>query len=339
MRLPRARLQPPGGPGTRPGAYATPACAAALAVACAWCAWAWTAPLADVDYTDERELPPAVRLDRSLASVDERADRLALIGRVNRFDDQLAFWSRAVAQRSVDDTSGNTNANQRDTTTPDRILPDIPPVANGAEIALTADEDLPDDVRNARKNLELKGMYLDPARTPVAMIGYVARDRGSTIPRRPGDHFTDPAHDQSPWVVARVDFERARVVLVRSGATVALELFPAGQRPQSASSRAAPYESAPGTPSIQARTRDEIVRDLRDAGVAERDILAAIQLMELPTDDLDISPTIVDLTPAKPGLTDEQINETNGSAPGGFDQIMKLMKSMQDEAERRNNDG
>ncbi|MEM1424339.1 MAG: hypothetical protein AAGH64_10085, partial [Planctomycetota bacterium] len=321
-----------------PLAYAGPVALCALALSAAWCAYAWLTPDASLSYTGESVVPdaPAIAFDR--ATVDERSDRLALLAQVNRFDNNLAFWIGPNAALILNGASLPDRT--MPTPEPDELLndPTTTELARSGDVALTAEDDLPDDVKAARKNLELKGLYLDPAGAPAAMIGYVNQNRGSTVSRRPGDHFTDPTHDASPWVVGRVQLDRRRVVLVRSGATIALDLFPEGQAPPAIAQAQPVRQAQTGAVRVQSRSRDEIVRDLREAGVSEADILAAVRLMDLPTDDLDLAPpAVVTLTPATPELTEDDVNETGASAPQGMDQIMRMMQEMQREAEERRN--
>ena len=329
MKLNRARLRPPGDASPGPLTYAAPAALVALALAGGWCAYAWLTPVASISYDASSAMPAPVRIDDARASVDERDARLERLALVNHYDDDLAFWQRrapAVAQQDQ-----TTSAEPARTNEPPPLPVDLEQLAAN-DVQLTAEEDVPDDVKSARKNLELKGLYLDPiSGNPTARLGFVNRQRGTTTPRQPGDHFTDPSHDASPWVVGRVQLDRQRVVLVRSGATIAIDLFPEGAGAQPAQQPRQAYRPDEGVPRVQGRTRDDIVRDLRDAGVSESDILAAVRLMELPTDDLDLAPpTVVDLTPATPEISEQEIRNATTGAPQMPAGLLELLRQGQE---------
>ncbi len=342
MKLTRARLAPPGPPSATPGAYAGPAALALLLLAGGWCALAWTTGRASISYTGDEELPSAVVLRLDRPGMEERSERIARLNTSNPFDDEGWFWTRRAA-----DTGGAVNPESTGDVPPLPInlttQANTPRVTPDGEVQLTAEEDLPDDVKAARNNLELKGIHRDLAGTPIARIGFVqSTSRGTTMPRRPGELFKDPKHDKTPWIVARVDTQRNRVVLVRSGATIAIDLFPKGvtiakapREPQSNADRT-PFTPAPGTPGVQGRTPEQIATDFREAGIPEADILLALELMELPTESVEVPVTVINATPERvPAIDDDLVKEATGDAPEGFSDIMRQLKAMQDEAEAR----
>lgn len=323
MNLPRARFTPPANAGASPLAFAGPVALGALLVAGAWCAWEWTRPLATTTTDHTPAIPALPDLALHRATIDERADRLARLATHNPFDDEHAFWVQKVADAPDDDAP---EPSPRDIQPPPRQIQDIIEQARASEpVRLTAEEDLSDNVKKARDNLELRGLFVDRAGTPVAMIGYKqSKNRGSTLPSRPGESFVDPSNNQAPWVLARIETGARRVVLVRSGNTIALDLYPDApfvartdpDRPVST------YTPSEGTPTIEARTRDEIVADLRAGQVSERDILAVLQLMDIPAEGIETPVTIVNQPEP---LDPEAVEEATTGAPGGLEDLLKFM--------------
>lgn len=334
MKLARARMTTPGGNGAGAGAFVTPIALVALVGAGAWCAWAWTRPVAPGGEIEGVSVPGVPTLALERPGVDDRADRLAALNTDNPFDAERSFWTRQAEIEVAQDDGDAMN----EPIDPDIL--EIPPtidftddVLGPNDVVLTDEDALPDDVKKARDNLDLRGLYTDPAGTPVAMVGYKqGAKRGSTTSRRPGDVFIDGANDDAPWVIARIDTEKARVVLVRSGATIGIELYPDAEGVV----RTVPVRTVrttAETPTLRERTREEIVDELRAQGVAEEDIRLAVALMTGEAIDMTAA------TPEADPLEDPAIEE----APAGLDAILQFMQqgneALRDSRENTNDDG
>ena len=349
MNLSRSRLRPPGSAGAGPGAFAAPAAAVVLLLAGGWCAWAWTRPLARVEDPGGRDLPASIAINTDPTTMDDRTDRINAFAQRNLFDDTYAFWSAPPASSDVaDSTDTETNSAGN---TPPPVPIDLDQVRNNApgDIKLTAEEDLPPDTKQARANLELRGLYLDPNKQPVAMMGFKqSANRGKTTPRRAADVFVDEKFDGASWVVAKVDMNRFRVVLVRNGATVAVDLYPSAlalHRARGAKQHA-PNVDAPGAPQgdapaivVQEQSREEIVADLREQGIPEADILAVLDAMLLPTDGVEIPVTVLGGgTPkAAPKLSEEDA-EVLRSAPTMPEGLLEMLTQGAQRAEELKNE-
>ncbi len=309
-------------------------------VACAaWCVWAWVRPLPGA--VDERasvgEVPMLPALEHDGLDVAARDGMLERLGRDNVWASDRRFWPepRTVADASAGDADEQAGVEAEPEQEPAEPAPAVA-VTDGdgvQEIVLTPDEDVPDDVKAALSDLELFGIFVGADERSRAMIGLKkSPQRGVTTAYEAGDAFTDPAHDRSPWVVARVQPARHRVVLVRSGVTVARRLFPEGL----ATLPARPTEEMPDrtTPHVETRNADQIAAELRAQGVSEEDIRLSLALMAGET---TAAATVVEDDEGD-GLAGVDDAGGAGGAPQGMTELLRMMQnaSKQAEEERRN---
>jgi hypothetical protein len=176
---------------------------------------------------------------------------------------------------------------------------------------------VPDDVKRALEGLELKQIHTTRGGELVARIGFVqSPTREITRSFRAGDEFKDDASPQAPWRLLAIDAETDRVLLRRSGHTLALRLFgeASGLSPQPEVS-AAP--AVPGELIVVTRSREDVARDLREAKVSEEEIAALMALLDKAPEP-DAAAKLAEV--AKPDA-----DAGKRAPPAGLEGVLRLM--------------
>ncbi len=338
-------LVPVGGGGGA-GAYATPALVGACALCGVWAAWAWLAPMTPGDNTEAHEVARVTLAEFDRSAMDDRRDDLSALLERNVYARSGGFWQEA-ADREDSDTTAEEQA-ARDAEEQDATAALVNNIVRSSgdgttTIALTDEDDLSDDVKSARDNLLLRGIFRTRAGDPAAIVGYkVSAPSGKTVAVRAGDVFVDDKNERAPWAVGRIDPAGKRVVLVRSGAVVALELFPdrteivRDDRIVVESSSASPEPAGAQPPTIEERTTEEIIDELRASGISEQDIITILQLMErTPSDDPGVEASLPEPEPRAPSIDAEAATEATNAAPAGLEGLMQLMQEVEREQRER----
>ena len=317
--LPRWRMARPGRPASGVGVWAAwvPVAALSGAVVLIACAALW--PLATPGAQDPIEPQPVPRVTSSRVAVGDREAALAMLTRKNPFAIDGRFWIAppvAVADGGDEPESGAASGGGGGGGSPG--AGERPGVA-GTPILARAEE-MPADIKPAFENLELRGVRTGPDGAGVAMISFVqSPTRPLSTEYRVGEEFSDEKFPQARWYVESIDVVRDRVVLERTGKRVSLALYPAEPVPVVVVPEAEPAgaEVAPSVLVVGA-TREQIVADLREAGVDDQEIVRLMRLLEA-------DPAAFAAAQA------QQLEAPKGaeSAPAGLDAVMRLMQGVE----------
>lgn len=339
-RLPGARLTLAGAPGADALTWAARAACAALLLAALWWVWALVRPLPGSEGADAA-LPPRVpSIPESLPADPQRIALLEALSRDNFYAFDRRAWTRlpmatAAGANSPDGQSADAPAQPG---APGQIATSVIDRA-GAPIAFTPTENLPDDVKKALSALELKAVRAERDGGGVAMISFVhSPTRQLSAAYRPGDEFKDEANPSAPWRVVAVDISHRRVLLSRSGVTASLPLYKGlGEGPTTTA--ASETSATVAGLRVEGRTRDEVIMDLRNKGLAEADILAVIE-------ELDRQ---LELSGESPVVSLERIVDAPADAageagarrtpPAGMEAILQMMTAQSQQAAEKPADG
>jgi len=325
----RARLRRAGPPGAGAADWAARVAVLALALAGIWTLWTVLRPLPSPALRDGAE--PSVdapAIEFSSETSEQRRARLDELARQNRFAAGGMAWKPKVDPLP----EAPVVAGAEGAETP--AAPVTPTVK--ADSQLTPLDRVPDDVKQALAALELRGLLTDYDGTALAMISRVHnQSRSASTPYRVGDEFEEESNSQAKWRVVAIDWLGRRVLLSRSGVTVALALYKGQATIAAASAKAqaaATVEEAsapvvargkpdpqrtgvPGAPAVVIRDRVAALAELRAAGVSEEDIAAiAAALDEAQTKPAPAAAAQGEAAPARSG------------PPPGMESILKLMQ-------------
>ncbi len=307
----RWRLSRPGRPVTGPGAWLGLAPWAILAISIVFLLAAALWPLPLPPAPESVQLPSIPRATALRTPIAERERTLASLTVRNVFASKGEFWLAAP---------------KPDELTPEGAVagtdPGAPPSAPVP--VLTKADPIPQDIKPAFENLKLVGVRFDRAGEPVAMIARVS-DLTTMFQRSTGEEFVDDAHPQAPWRVIEIDAVYDRVILERAGKRVSLALYTNEPVPVVVVPPPVVVHPPPGAPGAQRvvvrATEADIIRDLRAAGIDEKEIAA---LTELLRKDPEAFARAQAETSAVPG---------SDKATG----IGEVFKLMQDAAAQKNN--
>lgn len=331
----RARLRRAGPPGADAFDWTSRAVVAALALAAAWTLWAAVRPLPRPAARDASE--PAVQappLDFTPESVEQRRARLDDLAKQNRFAAGGLAWkpktdSPLGAAPEPGAEGGAAQAAE--------VRPTVP-----LDPALTPADRVPDDVKKALSAIELRGLRTDNEGRSLAMISRVHNSqRSASTPYRVGDEFEEESNNQAKWRVVAIDWFQRRVLLLRSGVTVALPLYrgeatlaaasasrrvEAGE-PGAPAARQAPdpqRKGVPGAPAVVIRDRAAALAELRAAGVSEEDIAAIVAALDQPAS-----------ARAAESAPDGEAPATRSGPPAGMESILKMMQEQTKQSEQQ----
>ena len=303
--LRRWRLSRPGRPISGPGAWFSraPWIVLALAAGLLVLALVWPMPSPPVG---ESVTPPSVpRISERRTPVADRERILAALTTENIFAKDGRFWLAEVPP-TTDGAPG---------TDPGGVGQAGAPTAPVAVLSST--DPLPMDIKPAVDNLRLVGIYTGTEGAPIAMFALASNLSAPTIQCTAGETFTDEKNPQAPWRVVEIDAVHDRVVLERIGKHVSLALYanepiPVVEVPPPPAAQIPPDTSRPGVEVVRA-TEADILRDLRAAGIDEKDIAA---LTELIRKDPEAFARAQGATPGAPAQ----------DQPSGLGEVLKLMQ-------------
>jgi len=281
-RLPRSRLSP--GPGAgRLTPWLGRMALVLLIGAGAWLAFVALRPL-PTPRGSAAPLPPETpEVELPGGSIESRQRSLAALGADNAFaPDRQAWRAPAVEVASDEAQEGEGAEAAAPASAPDRVVTgraDRP-----APVEVTAEEDVPNDVKKARENLRLAGLRSTRRGELRAMIRL--KDPGGSIDAlrdyATGDRFTDEKHPRNEWSVLHIDPERDAVYLRRAGANIELLLFPESGILARAEAEAEAEASAADGPAVERADAAAIAEEMRSEGIDERRIQEVLSLVGEP---------------------------------------------------------
>ena len=315
-RIPLARLTP-GGPGATDAlGWCARGAAVLLLLAIAWLVYAGVRPLGPVSEAESPRVRAARDLDRPVLTVSERTALLTAVTRSNWYSPERRMWT-VQDQKALAAASAEGAGEPGDATTPGADaggpLDDRP-----GSIRVTAKEDLPDKLARAFENLDLKGIRSTAEGGMVAMITFVkSPTRPATTPFAVGDTFTDESFAGEPWKVVLIDAAFDRVFLRREGQTVVLPLFSGSSAVVAEVEGEVEAEVDPGA---VGESREEVVAQLRAAGISDDEIRELLRMAE--ADEVAGAPDEEDeaMERAAEALTEHEDAE-------GMAGVLEMMKS------------
>jgi hypothetical protein len=280
LQFGRGRFAPLGGARTSALAVGWVVAVLALVGAAGWAAYARFAPVPEVGaFIAPPPVPPTPSVQgREVRPLDERRSQVASLTQTNIFVSSQATAPVAPDSGEDDQIAGDVEP-EPVPVKPIEIVGDdddeLPP------IPITARDDAPDDVKAAFNNLLLVGLHRGRDGTPYASVKTVTDAAASPPPLPRGAEFTDPAHADVAWEVARVDMSAQRIIVSRSDVNLALPLFPL--RARVVTSGAASSVPGPGEVVIAYRTLDEAILEMKEAGISDAvlmEVLAEMKRLE-----------------------------------------------------------
>lgn len=332
-RLPSTRTKS-GGP--RPPAVAVLRFVAggAAAIGFAWLVYAAVSPLP----TEPASTPPTLAEWRPLAphgaSLDQRQRVVAQLSTDNPFSFGRKPWAGSAQAAAPDVAQTNTN----------QSAASIQPVNSPAMPIAVAQA--PEDIRKALESIELKQIHTNRNGELIARIGFVhSPTRNMTRAVVAGEQFKDePAGNE--WKVLEIDAKNNRVVLQHKDRAISIPLFPSGVVAEpSASGEIVPTVAAKPDPVVIERSREQVVKDLRDANIPERDIVELLKLMEerqartkpegAPVEPAATPATATTTTVEAPVQPIAPPTASSGKGPPpGLEGVLRMMAQQQKEIEK-----
>lgn len=334
MRIGRGRRLRSGGRGPDGLDWALRVGVVVVCLSACWTGWSMLRPLPTPDAPTPVVMPDVPVHADDVEDEAARALALTELVRDNLFDDERRMWSapaatvtgapvepKGPAGGEVADPSGSPAGGDRATVSID-----------GRTVELTKAESVPDDVKQALTGLALRGIYRVGGGEALAMISRVHAGPNPLMSDvwREGDVFEDKQHPQAKWRLVAIDAAGSRVILERSGTTLALEMFTS--RPMVAAS-AAP--AARVERRVIERTREEVAADLLAAGIPEEEVSRLIKLAELSEEQAEVQRKLNALT-AKPASVESSVEATSDGEkakparrgpPPGLELIAKMLQS------------
>lgn len=310
--IPRWRLAPPGRPAAGAEAWIGRLPALALLAGAALVVGAAVWPLAEPPAVEPIAPPSVPTVASHRLTVADRERALGALEVRNLFSIDGRFWAAPVAEAPPPEQDPGAQA-------PNAATPGQPNEGAAAPIITSAAE-MPADIKAAFENLELRGIRTDGHGELIAMISFIASaNRLAAVDVRSGEEFSDEKHAQAKWRVVSIDTRRDRVVLERIGKRVSLAMYPAEPVPVDITPDAATPEGDPARPSVAVTTAtpEQVVADLRAAGVDEQEIAL---LMRMVRENPDAVAAAAAARPAE--------NPAQSAAPTGLEAVTELMRSV-----------
>lgn len=323
-----ARLRPLGSGRADASTWLTRAAACALLSAVLWAGYAALRPLpapAPPPSAAAFEVPGPLAL--RAVSTPERDAALSVLVKSNPFSAQRTAWAPQPASEPAADAPSAASATASAPPTP------APQGDDAAEPALPP---LPEDVKLALANLELKGVYRTPDGRRFAKISFVhSPQRTMSTSYEPGQEFTDEKFPDAPWRVERVDTDRGRVVLLRAQTRAVLAMYArdglAAEPLPSAPAPSAALERS-GPPRVERATTAEVIAQLQQAGVPDAQISQLLNALAEPEDQdaqaITAAPADAAALPAASAGPGER-----RAPPPGLEGIFRMMS--EEQARRR----
>ena len=171
-KLDGARLSRAGAAGGSRSATALRVSLILVVGAGAWLAWSAFRPLPEVEAPAKADIPAPIEVDLPVHDAAQSTRAVARLGERNRFAPEGTPW---VALANSETGEGEGVGQTSDGEQPAETIAALP--IPESRITITPDADVPDDVRGALGNLELRGVYRSEG-GPVAMIGFVSANPG-----------------------------------------------------------------------------------------------------------------------------------------------------------------
>ncbi|MGP1346977.1 MAG: hypothetical protein ACTS3F_09980 [Phycisphaerales bacterium] len=349
MRLGRARLRA-ASPAAAKATAAGTACGVALllvgAAAMGWALWRPMGAAPDGEGV-QASAPPAVRAPAQTEGPSLSGVELARLKSAHPFSPGRRPFARGQMGGATESAG---TVGEAPVAAPTAEAGGTAEGSAGEIIVLSTLESVPDNVKMAFLNLHLHAMYQRPVSGEwMAMMVY--NDQGQDAPTMvvgEGQEFTDPSFPQAPWRIRRVDISRGRVIVARSGVSLALELFePTVPRPALSGAGDGAGMEDDGVIRILTQSEEEMVSELRENGISEEEIAELLADMgRIAEGGVDAPRAAV----ATPEVIDRVVGQAAARADGaepppegglGIQELLRMMGTgrnpieMQEEMERR----
>jgi hypothetical protein len=290
---------------------------ALIVVASLWHLFVALRPLPQISQDAAHAPPAAAEFAWPPDTLESRQAALDSMLGVNYYAHDHRLWSSAIAAGTDAPTENDPSVRK-----PTRQLTSE---SEPGDLRIDDDESLPQDIKQARDSLKLRGIRTAPSGGLFALISFVhAKDPLASTSYRIGDTFTDPKHAAAEWRVIGIDPIRDRAILERTGKNIALKLYPYNPfAALSAVDTIAATLDPNAPPGIESRTTQQVVADLLQADLTTEEIRALLDMIEaesLP----DIQPSQI----PDPAVVAEKMRNARESAPAPSDDMQLLIKLM-----------
>ncbi len=317
-QLPAPRLRTPGSSGASAVTIAMRTACALLALSLLWHVFVLLRPLPHPPSTASTTPPATTEFAWRASNLEQRQAYMDSLQGVNHYAHDRLPWTTDLppgtpAQPGLAHSESSTSSRPAGVAT-----------ASG-ELLIDDVESLPEDIKQARDSLKLRGIRSTLTGGFAAHISLVhTKNPLASTTYRVGDTFTDPKHAAAEWRIAAIDPRRDRVVLERSGKRVALDLYPVfiASLPRAIDSIYA-SPGAVGAVSIEQKSREQVISELLDAELSTQDIHALLDLI-----DAESLPEIVRREIPDPEEVVQRMRQAHGAAPPPSNDMQLLIKLM-----------
>lgn len=320
-RLAPARLTP-GGPGsTDVVGWLTRGGVVLVALAAAWLVFCAVRPLPVPGRAGAPAIRPARPIEPPEITVAQRQKLLDSVMTTNWFSPTHQMWTHQdITDQMAVQSKKPTKTAQRQTSKADESATSNDPEAANGLLNTTSPDKLPDVLAKAYANLDLRGIRMRADGRLVAMLTTVqSPTRPATTPCAIGDSFTDEKFPDEAWKIVLIDATNDRVYLRRAGNTVQLPLWKSGGL--TVAKVDGENAAAPKGPS-----RDEIIAQLRAAGISEADIAETLRMAESTDDAKKPPPKPTDVQSLKAATERIEKSSVPDDVKGVAD-VLKMMSS------------
>ena len=325
-RIPAVHLKPPGQTGAGTATLAMRSAIGLLAIAVVWHLFVALRPLPNGASEATRTPPPAADFAWPTPALESRQAALDSMLGVNHYADNHQLWSTPVVT--------DTDAPPEDGESVRKPTTKLSIESNPGDLRIDDVESLPEDIKQARESLKLRGIRTGASGDLFAQISLVhSKDPIASSGYRVGDTFTDPKHASAEWRLIGIDPIRDRAILERTGKNIALELYPYNPFATSAAvdTIAATLDPNQISHGIDGRTRQEVVAELLQADLSPDEIRALLDMIEAET----LPELIPDPIP-DPEVVAEKMRKARMTAPApssDMELLIRLMTSGQNPVE------
>lgn len=271
--LPSGASRPAMTPGMRVARNAALASVAVLVLCGGLAAWMSLRPL--VEPSIAMAEPPPVLEPVSIArqSIDERQRTLAAVSASNMFNAERSWWTPSGSMSATEQVAESGSEQER--ASPEDVLPE----AGGTIAVVENEDDLPQDLQKAIKNIDLMGVYRQRDGEPVGMVRFV-KDGGLRTQRATrGDTITSTRDENDSWLVLALEERPTSIILRRDGLNVRVPLREGvGGMVALRAANEASTPTADGDVRVEARTEADVRIELLLAGYSEEEIAELLAL-------------------------------------------------------------
>ncbi|MEM8834395.1 MAG: hypothetical protein AAGD00_01115 [Planctomycetota bacterium] len=313
--LPDGAARPPQTSAARSARRMTLAASALLVLCLAWAAWVSLRPLEQPTLAMTEPPPVLEPITLAQQSIDSRQRTLAHLSSSNMFSAERMWWTPGGAVGIAQQPSESQEQNGEIVST------DPLPQAGETITVVENDEDLPRDLQQAIKNVDLMGVYRSRDGEPVAMVRFVRDATMRTQRATPGDTITSLKDENDSWLVLALEEQPTSIILRRDGTNVRVPLRDgiSGLFAR-ASSGDAPPAVADAEARVEERTEADVRIELLLAGYDEEEIeelLALARGEELEASEPEAPPVVAQTQQAASALREAVTNSGADGADTG----------------------